>query len=67
MRVHRANERFVEQPMKAQQPDTIEVSVTFPAIREGDLPQLIAACGSSHSIRLVQERTALTRRQASRA
>ena len=42
-RVHRANGRFVEQPMKAQQPDTIEVSVTFPAIREGDLPQLIAA------------------------
>ncbi len=44
-REHTAGGRFVEVPNPAE--GTVEVSVTFPAIREGDLPALIQACATA--------------------
>lgn len=35
--------RYVEAPAKQDKPDAIEIKVTFPAIREGDIPQLVTA------------------------
>lgn len=35
--------KYVEAPAKADKPDALEITVTFPSIREGDIPQLVAA------------------------
>jgi hypothetical protein len=35
--------KYIEAPVKQEKPDTLEVTVTFPEIREGDIPQLVTA------------------------
>ncbi len=35
--------KYVEAPVKQDKPEVLEVTVTFPAIREGDIPQLVTA------------------------
>lgn len=35
--------KYIEAPVKPDKPDAIEVTVTFPSIREGDIPQLVTA------------------------
>ena len=35
--------KYLEGPVKTQQPEALEVTVTFPAIREGDIPALVTA------------------------
>lgn len=35
--------KYIEAPAKQDKPDALEVTVTFPAIREGDIPQLVSA------------------------
>lgn len=35
--------KYVEAPVKTDKPDALEITVTFPSIREGDIPQLVTA------------------------
>ena len=35
--------KYIEAPVKKDKPDALEVTVTFPSIREGDIPQLVTA------------------------
>ena len=35
--------KYIEAPAKQDKPDALEITVTFPAIREGDLPALVNA------------------------
>jgi len=39
--------KYAEAAVKTQKPDALEITVTFPSIREGDIPQLVGATVSA--------------------
>jgi hypothetical protein len=39
--------QYAEAAVKSDKPDALEITVTFPSIREGDIPQLVAATVSA--------------------
>lgn len=43
VRNHNGQWRYAEAPVRQDKPDALEVTVTFPSIREGDIPQLVSA------------------------
>lgn len=42
--------KYIEAPAKQLHPDAIEVTVTFPSIREGDIPQLVTATATAMTL-----------------